>query len=238
VEGVGGWHDIARHPEGRRIPGLVLFRWDAPLFFANAQAFHEQVRRAVATAPTPTRWVVVAAEPVTDVDITAADALLALDTELHEAGADQFFVEMKGGEWFAPAAWKSLDAALPAILRQLLAPLKRLLAALQAELTALTQQVEAAVPAGLPVGLGRLCSQLLEREIGDWQRFHNRRQVGSYTGTCPREDSSGVRPQQGPINKHGNPRVRATLIELTWRLLKFQPTYRPVAKWQPVLANH
>jgi high affinity sulfate transporter 1 len=96
MEGVGGWHDITRHPEGRRIPGLVLFRWDAPLFFANAQAFHDQVRRAVATAPTPTRWVVVAAEPVTDVDITAADALLALDTELHEAGADLFFAEMKG----------------------------------------------------------------------------------------------------------------------------------------------
>jgi len=96
VEGVSGWHDVSRHPEGRRIPGLVLFRWDAPLFFANAQAFHDQVRCAVANAPTPTRWVVVAAEPVTDVDITAADALLALDKELHQMGADLFFAEMKG----------------------------------------------------------------------------------------------------------------------------------------------
>ena len=96
VDGVSGWHDLSRHPEARRIPGLLLFRWDAPLFFANAQAFHEQVRRAVADAPTRTHWVVVAAEPVTDVDITAADALLALDAELHQAGMDLFFAEMKG----------------------------------------------------------------------------------------------------------------------------------------------
>jgi high affinity sulfate transporter 1 len=96
VDGVSGWHDLSRHPEARRIPGLLLFRWDAPLFFANAQAFHEQVLRAVAAAPTRTHWVVVAAEPVTDVDITAADALLALDAELHQAGMDLFFAEMKG----------------------------------------------------------------------------------------------------------------------------------------------
>jgi len=96
VDGVRGWHDLSRHPEARRIPGLLLFRWDAPLFFANAQAFHEQVLRAVAAAPTRTHWVVVAAEPVTDVDITAADALLALDAELHQAGMDLFFAEMKG----------------------------------------------------------------------------------------------------------------------------------------------
>ena len=96
VDGVSGWHDLSRHPEARRIPGLLLFRWDAPLFFANAQAFHEKVLRAVADAPTRTQWVVVAAEPVTDVDITAADALLALDSELHQAGMDLFFAEMKG----------------------------------------------------------------------------------------------------------------------------------------------
>lgn len=85
--------------------------------------------------------------------------------------------------------------------------------------------------------MGKLTAEVLEREIGDWHRFENRRQVGSYTGMCPREDTSGERRFQGPINKHGNPRVRATLIELTWRLLQFQPTYHPVAKWQPVLAN-
>ncbi|HQR11321.1 MAG TPA: SulP family inorganic anion transporter [Casimicrobiaceae bacterium] len=96
VEGMKGYHDISRHPEARRIPGLVLFRWDAPLFFANAAIFEEHVLRAVAAAPTPTRWIVVAAEPVTDVDVTAADMLTALDGKLHEAGIELCFAEMKG----------------------------------------------------------------------------------------------------------------------------------------------
>jgi high affinity sulfate transporter 1 len=96
VDGMKGYHDITRHPEARRIPGLVLFRWDAPLFFANAEMFREHVLRAVSEAPTPTMRVVVAAEPVTDVDITAADVLAELDEELHRAGIELCFAEMKG----------------------------------------------------------------------------------------------------------------------------------------------
>lgn len=96
VDGLKGYHDISRHPEARRIPGLVLFRWDAPLFFANASVFQEHVLQAVARAPTPTRWVVVAAEPVTDIDVTAADMLAELDQRLHQAGMDLCFAEMKG----------------------------------------------------------------------------------------------------------------------------------------------
>jgi high affinity sulfate transporter 1 len=96
VDGLKGYHDISRHPEARRIPGLVLFRWDAPLFFANAEVFREHVLAAVAEAPTPTRSVVVAAEPVTDVDVTAADMLTELDHELHAAGIELSFAEMKG----------------------------------------------------------------------------------------------------------------------------------------------
>ena len=96
VDGLRGYHDVSRHPEAKRVPGLVLFRWDAPLFFANAETFREHVLRAVAEAPTPTTWVVVAAEPVTDVDITAADALAELDEALHGAGIELCFAEMKG----------------------------------------------------------------------------------------------------------------------------------------------
>jgi high affinity sulfate transporter 1 len=96
VDGLKGYHDISRHPEARRIPGLVLFRWDAPLFFANAEVFHDRVRAAIASAPTRTRWVVVAAEPVTDVDLTAADVLLDLDEDLQREGIDLCFAEMKG----------------------------------------------------------------------------------------------------------------------------------------------
>jgi len=96
VDGLKGYHDISRHPEAKRIPGLVLFRWDAPLFFANASVFQEHVLQAIALAPTPTKWVVVAAEPVTDIDITAADMLAELDEKLHHADMDLCFAEMKG----------------------------------------------------------------------------------------------------------------------------------------------
>jgi high affinity sulfate transporter 1 len=96
VEGLKGYHDVARHPDAKRIPGLVLFRWDAPLFFANAEVFADRLRLAIASSPTPVRWVIVAAEPVTDLDTTAADVLQQLDEELAAEGVDLRFAEMKG----------------------------------------------------------------------------------------------------------------------------------------------
>lgn len=96
AEGLKGYHDIQRHPEARVIPGLVLFRWDAPLFFANAELFRDRVLDAAAASPTPVRWLVVAAQPVTSVDVTAADVLLELDDHLREAGIELCFAEMKG----------------------------------------------------------------------------------------------------------------------------------------------
>jgi high affinity sulfate transporter 1 len=95
AEGVKGYHDITRYPHARRIPGLVLFRWDAPLFFANAELFKERVLEAVAESPTPVRWVVVAAEPVTSVDVTAADTVADLDKALQLAGIKLCFAELK-----------------------------------------------------------------------------------------------------------------------------------------------
>jgi MFS superfamily sulfate permease-like transporter len=70
VDGIRGYHDITRYPEARLVPGLVLFRWDAPLFFANAELFQQRVLAAVASSPTPVRLIIVAAEPVTSVDVT------------------------------------------------------------------------------------------------------------------------------------------------------------------------
>jgi len=95
AEGVKGYHDITRYPGARRIPGLVLFRWDAPLFFANAELFQDRVLDAVATSPTAVHRLVVAAEPVTSVDVTAADMLAELDETLHAAGVELCFAEMK-----------------------------------------------------------------------------------------------------------------------------------------------
>ena len=95
VDSVKGYHDITRYPDARVIPGLVLFRWDAPLFVANAELFRDHVLDAVAASPTPVRWLVVSAEPVTSVDITAADMLQELDDTLHAANIDLCFAEMK-----------------------------------------------------------------------------------------------------------------------------------------------
>ena len=76
---------------------------------------------------------------------------------------------------------------------------------------------------------------LLEQEIGDWHRFNNRRQVASYTGLCPGEYSSGNTRLQSCVTKHGNPRLRAALVELAWRLVRFQPNYKPIRKWNEIL---
>ena len=95
ADGVKGYHDITRFPDARRIPGLVLFRWDAPLFFANAEFFKERVLEAVAKSPTPVRWFVVAAEPVTSVDVTAADVVAELDSALQAQGIEFCFAELK-----------------------------------------------------------------------------------------------------------------------------------------------
>jgi high affinity sulfate transporter 1 len=95
AHGVKGYHDITRYPDARCIPGLVLFRWDAPLFFANAEFFKERVLDAVATSPTPVRWLVVAAEPVTSVDVTACDVVAELDRALHAQGIEFCFAELK-----------------------------------------------------------------------------------------------------------------------------------------------
>jgi len=92
---IEGFHDITRYPQAKRIPGLVMFRWDAPLFFANAELFAERVLAAVDASPTPATRVVVAAEPITSVDVTSADALVELDEQLSARGIALCFAELK-----------------------------------------------------------------------------------------------------------------------------------------------
>jgi high affinity sulfate transporter 1 len=96
VEGVKGYHDAERHPEGHRVPGLVLFRFDAPLFFANADAFKKRVLASIEQADRIVDWVVVTAEPITDVDVTGAHALVELLDELDRRGIVLGFAELKG----------------------------------------------------------------------------------------------------------------------------------------------
>jgi high affinity sulfate transporter 1 len=94
-EGVRGFHDLKRYPNAAQVPGLVLFRWDAPLFFANAEQFRDRVIDAIVSAPSPVKWLVVAAEPVTNIDVTSADMLTELYEMLHQAGIQLAFAEMK-----------------------------------------------------------------------------------------------------------------------------------------------
>jgi high affinity sulfate transporter 1 len=128
ADGVKGYHDITRYPDARQIPGLVLFRWDAPLFFANAEFFKERALDAVAKSPTPVRWLVVTAEPVTSVDVTAGDTLTELDAALHAQGIELCFAELKdpvkdklkkfgllaqfGENWFFPTIGAAVSSYL------------------------------------------------------------------------------------------------------------------------------
>ena len=96
VDGRKGFHDAQRHPEGRHVPGLVIFRWDAPLFFANAEIFRHQVLQAVAASPTPALWLIVAADAINDIDITAAESLDRLHDELLQQGVALHFAGLKG----------------------------------------------------------------------------------------------------------------------------------------------
>jgi high affinity sulfate transporter 1 len=92
--GVAGLHDTERYPYSERMPGLIVYRFDAPLIFANARTFSEAVR-AIAARQDDLRWIVIAAEPVTDVDTTAADMLEDLDLWLNERGVSLIFAELK-----------------------------------------------------------------------------------------------------------------------------------------------
>jgi high affinity sulfate transporter 1 len=94
VPGVPGYHDVRSYPDAEQLPGCVLFRFDAPLFFANSRTFRDQVRRLAKAEPTPA-WIVVAAEPITDVDTTAADMLEDLDEALNTQGISLVFAELK-----------------------------------------------------------------------------------------------------------------------------------------------
>lgn len=128
VDGIRGYHDVSRYPHARRVPGLVLFRWDAPLFFANAEQFQHCVLEAIDQSPERVRRIVIAAEPVTSVDVTSADMLIELEQQLRAAGIELRFAEMKdpvkdklqrlevlariGNEIFQPTVGAAVDVYL------------------------------------------------------------------------------------------------------------------------------
>lgn len=96
VDGLKGYHDADRHPEGRRVPGLLLYRFDAPLFFANSRFFADDLLARVRRAEPPVHTVVITAEPITDIDLTAAEEMQELLVRLEAHGVQLRFAEMKG----------------------------------------------------------------------------------------------------------------------------------------------
>jgi transposase len=137
--------------------------------------------------------------------------------------------------WWKPRTFAALPA--PQWMKELLANSQPILVALQQKISALTVQLQSAASPDQPRGLGKMTSVLIDREIGDWNRFNNRRQIASYTGLCPGEYSSGNTRLQSCVTKHGNPRLRAALVELAWRLVRFQRDYKAVRKWRQILAK-
>lgn len=140
------------------------------------------------------------------------------------------------GRWWEQKRWETLEHALRPELSELLTVLRDLLLAMQKQLELATTRLQSSATPQV-CGVGALTSQVLEREILDWNRFGNRRQVASLTGMCPGVHGSGNHIRTGSITKHGNRRIRTALIELAWRSLRFQPEYPPLKKWRPVLLS-
>jgi transposase len=136
-------------------------------------------------------------------------------------------------QWWKRRAFAKLQ--VPEWMKELLGNTQPILLALQERIRLLTLQLQAAAAPHQPRGFGTLTSVVIDREIADWTRFKNRRQIGSYTGLCPGEHSSGNTRLQSCVTKHGNPRLRAALVELAWRLVRFQPNYQPIVKWRKTL---
>jgi transposase len=133
--------------------------------------------------------------------------------------------------WWGPRHWKKLSSTLDGWLLAVLEKLRELILAMEAQVRALEAQMLAKVQELKgPKGLGELSLGILEAEVCDWKRFSNRKQVGSYTGCCPGEHSSGGKRRLGSIDRMGNARVRSILVETVWRLLRWQPFWKSARK--------
>jgi transposase len=137
--------------------------------------------------------------------------------------------------WWGPRNWQKLTTLDPWVLG-VLAKLRELITGLEAQMTELEAELRARVHDQVkPKGLGDLTLVTLDGEVCDWQRFSNRKQVGSYTGCCPGEHSSGNQRRVGSIDRLGNGRVRALLVEAVWRFLQWQPNWKAAVKMKTKL---
>lgn len=134
--------------------------------------------------------------------------------------------------WWGARNWKKLEG-LDAWLHEQLAALREVIVGLEAQLEALEAELIARVKAQIiPKGLGEISVVTLDGEVCDWGRFNNRKAIGSYTGCCPGEHTSGGKQRFGSIDRLGNGRVRSILVEAVWRLLRWQPTWKSALKYR------
>ncbi len=144
----------------------------------------------------------------------------------------EFEHETLPGGWAGPRKWKRLALECSAFVREQLEPIAREIRGNKAELERLGGLIEARVAQEqIPQGLGALTLALLEGEVCDWHRFKGRKAIGSYTGCCPSEHSSGGVQRFGHIDRHGNKHVRVLLVEAVWRLLRWQPHWHARQKY-------
>ena len=139
------------------------------------------------------------------------------------------------GEWWEEKDWPRLASRLPVWLAERLTIFRTVLRTVEQQLDVLTQAVAAQVGKARPLGCGPLTLASATNEVGHWQRFTNRRQVGSFSGLCGGVSSSGPSHVDLCITKHGNARLRYLLIELAWRMVRFQPQCKAVQKWKHIL---
>jgi transposase len=142
-----------------------------------------------------------------------------------------------GGRWWRQRPWQQWQEELPAWLIEHLDRFRPTMVEAEKQILSLTKTIRAAAPKELPVGMGALTYEQIDREVVDWNRFKNRKEPASYAGLCGGVSSSGEQHADLPITKHGNARLRAILIELAWRLVMYQPQCRAVARWEKVLLN-
>jgi len=134
--------------------------------------------------------------------------------------------------WAGPRKWKQIAPQCSNFVREQLEPVMEQIRAAKAQLDRLTREIEALVgDEKIPLGLGALTVSLVDAEVCDWKRFVHRKAVGSYTGCCPSEHSSGGVQRFGAIDRHGNKHVRVLLVEAVWRLLRWQPSWHARQKY-------
>jgi transposase len=154
------------------------------------------------------------------------------------------YLESGTGQWWRPKNWKELEETLEATMVERLKRLRAVIEELTKQMVEIEEKLREEVPSvlpksleKLPVGIGWLSMMILTHECMDWGRFKNRRQVGCFAGLVPSEGSTGESTRQGSITKVGNPVVRMVLMEMAWRMVRYQPHCHAVKRWLWILKD-